>query len=36
MGRWIKGSGWYPNYRQPQLYRKGMMRYTRIIHEAAN
>jgi glycosyltransferase involved in cell wall biosynthesis len=33
MGRWIKGSGWYPNFRQPQLYRKGMMRYTRIIHE---
>jgi glycosyltransferase involved in cell wall biosynthesis len=33
MGRWIKGSGWYPNYRPPQLYRKGMMRYTRIIHE---
>jgi len=33
MGRWIKGSGWYPNYRQPQLYRKGAMRYTRIIHE---
>jgi glycosyltransferase involved in cell wall biosynthesis len=34
MGRWIKGSGWYPNYRQPQLYRKGMMRYERIIHES--
>ena len=34
MGRWIKGSGWYPNYRQPQIYRKGTMRYTRIIHEA--
>jgi glycosyltransferase involved in cell wall biosynthesis len=33
MGRWIKGSGWYPNYRQPQLYRKGTMRYTKIIHE---
>jgi glycosyltransferase involved in cell wall biosynthesis len=33
MGRWIKGSGWYPNYRQPQLYRKGSMRYTKIIHE---
>ena len=33
MGRWIKGSGWYPNYRQPQFYRKGAMRYTRIIHE---
>jgi glycosyltransferase involved in cell wall biosynthesis len=27
MGRWIKGSGWYPNYRQPQLFRKGAMRY---------
>jgi glycosyltransferase involved in cell wall biosynthesis len=33
MGRWISGSGWYPNYRQPQLYRKGAMRYTKIIHE---
>jgi hypothetical protein len=21
MGRWIKRSGWYPNYRQPQFYR---------------
>lgn len=27
MGRWIEGSGWYPNYRQPQLFRKGAMRY---------
>jgi glycosyltransferase involved in cell wall biosynthesis len=27
MGRWIKGSGWYPNYRQPQLFRRGAMRY---------
>jgi glycosyltransferase involved in cell wall biosynthesis len=27
MGRWIKGSGWYPNFRQPQLFRKGSMRY---------
>lgn len=27
MGRWIKGSGWYPNYRQPQLFRKDAMRY---------
>jgi glycosyltransferase involved in cell wall biosynthesis len=34
MGRWIKGSGWYPNFRQPQFYRKYRMRYTRIIHEA--
>ncbi|MGA7426142.1 MAG: glycosyltransferase family 2 protein, partial [Rhodoplanes sp.] len=23
MGRWVRGSGWYPNYRQPQLFRKG-------------
>jgi glycosyltransferase involved in cell wall biosynthesis len=27
MGRWITGSGWYPNYRQPQLFRKGTLRY---------
>ena len=33
MGRWIKGSGWYPNFRQPQFFRKGTMRYTRIMHE---
>ena len=28
MGRWIRGSGWYPNFRQPQLFRKGAMSYT--------
>jgi len=28
MGRWIRGSGWYPNFRQPQLFRNGSMRYT--------
>jgi len=34
MGRWIKGSGWYPNYRQPQLFRKGAMRYKPdAVHE---
>ncbi len=27
MGRWIKGSGWYPNFRQPQLFRRSAMRY---------
>jgi glycosyltransferase involved in cell wall biosynthesis len=27
MGRWIRGSGWYPNFRQPQLFRKGSMHY---------
>jgi glycosyltransferase involved in cell wall biosynthesis len=34
MGRWIRGSGWYPNFRQPQLFRKGTLRYTlEPVHE---
>jgi glycosyltransferase involved in cell wall biosynthesis len=34
MGRWIKHSGWYPNYRQPQLFRKDAMRYDlQPVHE---
>jgi len=34
MGRWIRGSGWYPNFRQPQLFRKGCVRYTlEPVHE---
>lgn len=34
MGRWIKHSGWYPNYRQPQLFRKGHMTYDqKAVHE---
>ncbi|MCM2340603.1 glycosyltransferase family 2 protein [Rhodoferax sp.] len=34
MGRWIKHSGWYPNYRQPQLFRKDRMRYDlKPVHE---
>jgi len=34
MGRWIRGSGWYPNFRQPQLFRKGAMRYSQDpVHE---
>ena len=34
MGRWIKYSGWYPNFRQPQLFRKGKMAYTlESVHE---
>jgi glycosyltransferase involved in cell wall biosynthesis len=28
MGKWIKHSGWYPNFRQPQLFRKAAMRYS--------
>ncbi|MDD3618756.1 MAG: glycosyltransferase family 2 protein [Desulfobulbaceae bacterium] len=27
MGRWIKYSGFYPDYRQPQLFRKGALRF---------
>jgi glycosyltransferase involved in cell wall biosynthesis len=34
MGRWIRGSGWYPNFRQPQLFRKGALRYdSDPVHE---
>jgi glycosyltransferase involved in cell wall biosynthesis len=34
MGRWIRGSGWYPNFRQPQLFRKGSIRYRNDpVHE---
>lgn len=34
MGRWITGSGWYPNFRQPQLFRKGALRYRpEPVHE---
>jgi glycosyltransferase involved in cell wall biosynthesis len=27
MGKWIKHSGFYPDYRQPQLFRKGVLRF---------
>ena len=34
MGQWIKHSGWYPNYRQPQLFRKGHLAYDqKPVHE---
>jgi glycosyltransferase involved in cell wall biosynthesis len=34
MGRWIRHSGWYPNYRQPQLFKKGAMTYDTLpVHE---
>ena len=34
MGRWIKHSGWYPNFRQPQLFRNGKMTYDlNPVHE---
>ena len=35
LGRWIKHCGWYPDYRQPQLFRKGRLRYRQeLVHES--
>lgn len=34
MGRWIKHSGFYPDYRQPQLFRKGALTFKNDpVHE---
>jgi glycosyltransferase involved in cell wall biosynthesis len=34
MGRWIRHCGWYPNFRQPQLFRNGRMHYDQLpVHE---
>jgi glycosyltransferase involved in cell wall biosynthesis len=34
MGRWIRHSGWYPNFRQPQLFRRGALAYRNDpVHE---
>ena len=34
MGRWIRHCGWYPNFRQPQLFRNGRMSYDLLpVHE---
>jgi len=34
MGKWIKHSGWYPNFRQPQFFKKGSMEYDlKVVHE---
>lgn len=34
MGRMIRYSGWYPDYRQPQLFRRGKMSYSADrVHE---
>ncbi|MDQ6964486.1 MAG: glycosyltransferase family 2 protein [Mariprofundales bacterium] len=27
LGRWVMHSGWYPDYRQPQLFRRGAIRF---------
>lgn len=35
LGQWIRHSDWYPDYRQPQLFRKGAMTYSSdIVHES--
>jgi glycosyltransferase involved in cell wall biosynthesis len=36
MGRWIRRCGWYPDYRQPQLFRKGALVFDdkEEVHEA--
>lgn len=35
MGRWIKHSGFFPDYRQPQLFRKGILEFKMDpVHEA--
>ena len=36
LGRWVKHSGWYPDYRQPQLFRKQCMRFNAEdeVHES--
>jgi len=34
MGKWINHSGWYPNFRQPQLFKNGKMSYDlKPVHE---
>lgn len=34
MGKWIRRAGFYPDYRQPQLFRKGCMRFLPdAVHE---
>jgi glycosyltransferase involved in cell wall biosynthesis len=33
LGRWMKAKTWYPNYRDPQLFRKGAFRREGIVDE---
>lgn len=35
MGRWIRHSGWYPDFRQPQLFRRNALIYREedVVHE---
>lgn len=35
LGRWIKHCSWYPDYRQPQFFRKSRFRYRdELVHES--
>lgn len=36
LGQWVKHSGWYPDYRQPQLFKKGSLTFDNHeeVHEA--
>ncbi len=35
MGQWIKHSGFYPDYRQPQLFRQGALTFSQdMVHES--
>jgi glycosyltransferase involved in cell wall biosynthesis len=35
LGRWIRHCGWYPDYRQPQLFRRSRFRYRdELVHES--
>lgn len=36
LGRWVNHSGWYPDYRQPQLFKKGALVFDdqEEVHEA--
>ena len=34
LGRWMRHSGWYPDYRQPQFFNRTRMRYREeLVHE---
>ncbi len=36
LGRWVMHGGWYPDFRQPQLFRRGCMRFDEAdeVHES--
>ena len=35
LGRWMRHSGWYPDYRQPQFFNRTKMRYKdELVHES--